>query len=113
MITFGWVRLELLGHRILHGFLYPAEVAPGVWMLALQVPAPPPEGGPTTEEYYGFAAVYGIHPTTEEEVIKALTPWQPPAVCGATFRGPVLGPDEDDTCERPPGHDGDHEGLPF
>lgn len=108
----GWVELELLGHRRMHGLLSIGQLGPeatGPIVLRLDVPAV--DEKPTELHFYSPQAVYGIHPTTEEEVIKALTPWRPPARCEARFARP--GWPNGDTCEMQAGHDGDHEGLPF
>lgn len=110
----GWVELELLGHRVKYGLLTvePAgDFLGSPIVFRLEEPAVPGRGAVTS--FYTPQAVYGIHPSTEEAVLKELTPWRPPEECGATFRGRALGPDQDDTCTRPTGHDGDHEGLPF
>jgi hypothetical protein len=110
----GWVELELLGHRVGHGFLTVEQVGPyesGPILFRFEVPAV--DGKPAGTHFYTPQAVYGIHPSSEAKVIEALTPWRPPDDCGAKFRGPVLGLAADDTCTRPAGHDGDHEGLPF
>lgn len=103
----GWAEVELMGHRRLWGHLSEEEVA-GARFLLLFVPEV--EGRPAETHLYSTAAVYGIHPATEAAVIEALTPWKPPAECGATFGEAGHPPD---TCTLPVGHDGAHEGLPF
>jgi hypothetical protein len=103
----GWVQLELLGHRVLHGRLTVVQVGPeATGPVFLQFETPEVEGRPAELHFYSPQAVYGIHPTTEAAVIEAITPW---IECGKAIDG-----DADDLCTLRKGHDGDCDNrLPF
>lgn len=67
----GWVELELLGrHRVL-GLLSEEEIA-GSKLFRIDVPEV--DGRPAEVHFYSRAAIYGIHPTTEDRVREELSP---------------------------------------
>jgi hypothetical protein len=105
----GWVRLELLGHRVLHGELSVGQLGPeATGPIVLRLDVPSVDDRPAELHFYTPQAVYGIHPTTELAVVEALTPWRAPERCGK----PVAS--SGTTCDLRTGHDGDcDDGLPF
>src|SRR5258708_183875 len=62
-----FVILELFGHRQRAGWLSEEEIA-GAGFLRLDIPQT--GDPPMRTEWYATAAVYAIHPSTEEEVRK-------------------------------------------
>lgn len=58
----GWAILELMGHRVLGGYVREVEIA-GCGMLRIDVPAI--GDSPSATQYYAPAAIYGMTPTTE------------------------------------------------
>lgn len=60
----GWACLELLGHRVVYGYLTEAHMFGRRW---LKVAVPRSDGGEDIE-YYSPASVYGMRGTTEEMV---------------------------------------------
>ncbi|WP_420408635.1 hypothetical protein [Hoeflea sp.] len=59
---FGWVYLELMGHRQRIGKAREEEVAGGV-MLRIDIPT---EGDEYVTEYYGTASIYSLRPISED-----------------------------------------------
>lgn len=62
----GWGKLELLGHRVLHGFLDEVEMA-GARFLRIQ--QPDPELNLQDLGRYSAASVYGFTPMSKAEVL--------------------------------------------
>lgn len=59
---FGWVMLELMGHRQRIGQAREEEIAGGL-MLRIDIPT---EGEDYATEYYGSSSIYSIRPISEE-----------------------------------------------
>lgn len=59
---FGWVLLELMGHRQRIGLAREEEVAGGL-MLRIDIPT---EGEEYATEYYGASSIYALRPVNEE-----------------------------------------------
>lgn len=59
---FGWVLLELMGHRQRIGLAREEEIAGGL-MLRIDVPT---EGDRYATEYYGASSIYALRPVSEE-----------------------------------------------
>lgn len=59
---FGWVLLELMGHRQRVGLAREEEVAGGI-MLRIDIPT---EGDDYVSEYYGSSSIYALRPVAEE-----------------------------------------------
>ena len=59
---FGWVMLELMGHRQRIGQAREEEIAGGL-MLRIDIPT---EGEDYATEYYGASSIYSIRPISEE-----------------------------------------------
>lgn len=59
---FGWVMLELMGHRQRIGQAREEEIAGGL-MLRIDIPT---EGEEYATEYYGSSSIYSIRPISEE-----------------------------------------------
>lgn len=59
---FGWVLLELMGHRQRIGLAREEEVAGGL-MLRIDIPT---EGEKYATEYYGSSSIYALRPVSEE-----------------------------------------------
>ena len=59
---FGWVFLELMGHRQRIGQAREEEVAGGL-MLRIDIPT---SGTDYITEYYGAASIYAMRPVAEE-----------------------------------------------
>lgn len=59
---FGWVLLELMGHRQRIGLAREEEIAGGL-MLRIDVPT---EGEKYATEYYGASSIYALRPVSEE-----------------------------------------------
>jgi len=59
---FGWVLLELMGHRQRIGKAREEEIAGGI-MLRIDVPT---EGEEYATEYYGSSSIYALRPVTEQ-----------------------------------------------
>lgn len=62
-IDFGWVLLELMGHRQRVGQAREEQVAGGM-MLRIDVATSDPEV--TVTEYYGSSSIYALRPISEE-----------------------------------------------
>lgn len=63
-----WARVELMGHRQLHGFVTEVE-AYGARMLRVDVPHPNPEvSAPVFTQVYGGGALFCLTPLAEAEV---------------------------------------------
>lgn len=69
-----WAVIELMGHRKVAGRVSERNIGGSV---LLQVDIPGADGQIARSELYGLAAIYGIHPTTEEALkrIIANRPW--------------------------------------
>lgn len=59
---FGWVFLELMGHRQRVGLAREEEIAGGM-MLRIDIPT---DGEDYATEYYGSSSIYALRPITEE-----------------------------------------------
>ena len=59
---FGWVLLELMGHRQRIGRAREEELAGGL-MLRIDIPT---EGEKYVTEYYGASSIYALRPVSEE-----------------------------------------------
>lgn len=59
---FGWVLLELMGHRQRIGLAREEEIAGGL-MLRIDIPT---EGEDYATEYYGASSIYALRPVAEE-----------------------------------------------
>ena len=59
---FGWVLLELMGHRQRIGRAREEDVAGGV-MLRIDIPT---DGEDYATEYYGSASIYALRPISED-----------------------------------------------
>ena len=60
---FGWVLLELMGHRQRVGMAREEYVGSGK-MIRIDIPTG--DGSDTVTEFYGTSAVYALRPITEE-----------------------------------------------
>lgn len=60
--NFGWVLLELMGHRQRIGLASEEEIAGGL-MLRIDVPT---DGDRYATEYYGASSIYALRPVSEE-----------------------------------------------
>lgn len=60
---FGWVLLELMGHRQRIGQAREEEVAGG---LMLRIDVPVDDGDDFVTEYYGATSIYALRPISEE-----------------------------------------------
>lgn len=65
MKDFGWVLLELMGHRQRIGQAREEEVAGGV-MLRIDVPVDQADVGSYVTEYYGASSIYAMRPISED-----------------------------------------------
>lgn len=59
---FGWVMLELMGHRQRIGQAREEEIAGGL-MLRIDIPT---DGEDYATEYYGASSIYSLRPISEE-----------------------------------------------
>lgn len=59
---FGWVLLELMGHRQRIGLAREEEIAGGL-MLRIDIPT---DGKDYATEYYGASSIYALRPVSEE-----------------------------------------------
>ena len=59
---FGWVLLEIMGHRQRIGRASEEEIAGGI-MLRIDIPT---ESDEYVTEYYGTSSIYAMRPVTEE-----------------------------------------------
>ena len=59
---FGWVLLELMGHRQRIGLAREEEIAGGM-MLRIDIPT---TGDEYATEYYGASSIYALRPVSEE-----------------------------------------------
>ena len=59
---FGWVLLELMGHRQRIGMAREEEIAGGL-MLRIDIPT---DGEDYATEYYGASSIYALRPVSEE-----------------------------------------------
>ena len=59
---FGWVLLELMGHRQRIGLAREEEIAGGL-MLRIDIPT---DGDDYATEYYGASSIYALRPVSEE-----------------------------------------------
>ena len=60
--NFGWVLLELMGHRQRIGLAREEEIADGL-MLRIDIPT---DGEEYVTEYYGASSIYALRPVSEE-----------------------------------------------
>lgn len=61
--SFGWVLLELMGHRQRVGMAREEYIGSGK-MIRIDIPAG--EDGDTVTEFYGTSAIYALRPISEE-----------------------------------------------
>lgn len=59
---FGWVLLELMGHRQRIGLAREEEIAGGL-MLRIDIPT---DGEDYATEYYGASSIYALRPVSED-----------------------------------------------
>lgn len=59
---FGWVLLELMGHRQRIGLAREEEIAGGL-MLRIDIPT---DGEDFATEFYGASSIYALRPISEE-----------------------------------------------
>ena len=62
---FGWVLLELMGHRQRIGQAREEQVGGGL-MLRIDVPTDDDEDGEYVTEYYGTSSIYAMRPVSAE-----------------------------------------------
>ena len=98
-----WVILELMGHRRLAGHLTEQEIG-GASFLRLDVPA-----DPQRTQFYSAAAVYAIHPVTEETARLCARKWTYEPVGAWDARRLLLAPET----EEPMDGQGYQGGGPF
>ncbi len=89
----GWVILELMGHRVLAGYVTEHTVA-GTPFLRLDIPGV--EDRPPVTQFYSGASVYCMTPTTEDIATAASRGRRPQPVNRWELEPP-----------RPRGHDDD------
>lgn len=93
---FGWVLLELMGHRQRVGMAREEEIAGGV-MLRIDVPT---EDGEHVSEFYGSSAIYALRPISEAVAQDHFARRDPRPVKPADYRPTALeyqdDEDEDD-----------------
>lgn len=70
-IDLGWAVVEMLGHRVIAGFVSEVEIA-GAGFLRVDLWAE--EGTPKTTQFVAPASVYAITPTTQEAVRERMKP---------------------------------------
>lgn len=70
-IDLGWAVVEMLGHRVIAGFVSEVEIA-GAGFLRVDLWAE--EGSPRTTQFVAPASVYAITPTTEAVVRERMRP---------------------------------------
>lgn len=70
-IELGWAVVEMLGHRVIAGFVSEVEIA-GAGFLRVDLWSE--EGAPRTTQFVAPASVYAITPTTEEAVRERMRP---------------------------------------
>lgn len=75
--AYGWAKLELLGHRVLYGYLDQVEFCGGR-VLRMRQPVKQPGGAPDAELQlvevgrYGVASMYGCAPMTKLQALANL-----------------------------------------
>lgn len=67
----GWAIVEMLGHRVIAGFVSEVEIA-GAGFLRVDLWSE--EGVPRATQYVAPASIYAITPTTEEAVRERMKP---------------------------------------
>jgi hypothetical protein len=70
-VDLGWSVVEMLGHRVIAGFVTEVEIA-GSGFLRVDLWAE--DGAPRTSQFVAPASVYCITPTTEEAVRERMKP---------------------------------------
>jgi hypothetical protein len=70
-IELGWSVVEMLGHRVIAGFVSEVEIA-GAGFLRVDLWAE--EGTPRATQFVAPASVYAITPSTEEAVRERMKP---------------------------------------
>ena len=96
---FGWVLLELMGHRQRIGMGREEEIAGGV-MLRIDIPT---EGEEYVTEYYGASSIYALRPVSEAVARDHFAARDPRPVNPADYRRPSIEhhDDEDDDDGEP------------
>ena len=80
--NFGWVLLELMGHRQRIGLAQEEEVAGGL-MLRIDIPT---EGDEYATEYYGASSIYALRPVSEQVARDHYAARDPRPVRPVTYR---------------------------
>jgi hypothetical protein len=70
-IELGWAVVEMLGHRVIAGFVSEVEIA-GAGFLRVDLWSE--EGMPRATQFVAPGSVYAITPTTEEAVRERMRP---------------------------------------
>ncbi len=70
-VELGWCICELLGHRVIAGFVSEVEIA-GAGFLRVDLWAE--DGAPRTSQFVAPGSIYAITPTTEEAVRERMQP---------------------------------------
>jgi hypothetical protein len=70
-VELGWTICELLGHRVIAGFVSEVEIA-GAGFLRVDLWAP--DGEKRTTQFVSPSSVYALTPTTEEAVRERMQP---------------------------------------
>lgn len=102
---FGWVLLELMGHRQRVGLAREEYVGSGK-MIRIDIPA---DDGEMVTEFYGTSAVYALRPISEEVATGHWAAQDPRPVRPATYRPSAQIEHDDDETSASTGPDG----LPF
>jgi len=87
-VFLGWSIVEMLGHRVIAGFVSEVEIA-GAGFLRVDLWSE--EGAPKTTQFVAPASVYCITPTTEEIVRERMQP-RPIARLALPVADPPEGP---------------------
>lgn len=97
---FGWVLLELMGHRQRIGMAREEYVGSGK-MIRIDIPAG--DDGDTVTEFYGTSAVYALRPISEEIAKDHWAAKDPRPVRPAEYKPPthIEHYEEDDPDEWP------------
>lgn len=99
---FGWVLLELMGHRQRVGQAREEQVAGG---MMLRIDVPTADSDITVTEYYGNSSIYALRPISEDVAKDHYTHTDPRPVRPASYRpqGELAdySEDPDDDYDRP------------
>lgn len=89
---FGWVLLELMGHRQRVGKAREEEIAGGI-MLRIDIPT---QGEDYLTEYYGASSIYAMRPVAEEIARDHFAARDPRPSRPATYRPAITHDDDPD-----------------